>query len=104
MAGAARPIAEGKIQATDMRRIGDHFFLEAAGIRLDAGLFAYFQRLKSGGHPLRTVRAALLHAVVRAGLRAVLAAQLHLALIARGRPLPPPSEARTLRVGAVVPA
>ena len=59
LAGAARTIAEGKVLAMDMGRIGDRFFLEAAGVGLDAGLFGYFERLDSGGRPLGIVRAAL---------------------------------------------
>ena len=35
--GAARTIAEGKVLAMDMGRIGERFFLEAAGVGLDAG-------------------------------------------------------------------
>jgi diacylglycerol kinase (ATP) len=149
--GAARTIAEGKVLAMDMGRVDDHYFLEAAGIGLDAGLFAYFERLESGGHALRTVRAALRflrhlgspritieyeggsletrapmvsvangpyvgaayaigpNARIDDGLLDVVIFRhttiprvlLHLALIAGGRPLPPPSEARTLRVRSV---
>ncbi len=43
----------------DMGRIGGRFFLEAAGVGLDAGLFGYFERLESGGRKLGVVRAAL---------------------------------------------
>jgi diacylglycerol kinase (ATP) len=59
LACAARTIAEGKVLAMDMGRIGERFFLEAAGVGLDAGLFGYFERLESGGHRLGVVRAAL---------------------------------------------
>ena len=151
LAGAARTIADGKVLAMDMGRIGERYFLEAAGIGLDAGLFGYFERLESGAHPLRTLRAAfrflrqlgsprvtleydtgrlatrapmvsvangpyvgaayaigpdariddgLLDVVVfrRTAIPRVL---LHLALIAGGRPLSPPAQARTLRVRSV---
>jgi diacylglycerol kinase (ATP) len=40
-------------------RIGEHFFLEAAGVGLDAGLFGYFERLERGGSRLGALRAAL---------------------------------------------
>jgi diacylglycerol kinase (ATP) len=40
LAGAAYTIAEGKVLAMDMGRVGDRFFLEAAGAGLDAGLLA----------------------------------------------------------------
>jgi diacylglycerol kinase (ATP) len=59
LAGAARTIAEGKVLAMDMGRIGDRFFLEAAGVGLDAGLFGYFQRLEKGAHPIGVLRAGL---------------------------------------------
>ena len=44
LALAARPIAEGKLLAIDMGRVGERFFLEAAGVGLDAGLFGPFER------------------------------------------------------------
>jgi YegS/Rv2252/BmrU family lipid kinase len=59
LALAARTIAEGKVLAMDMGRIGDRFFLEAAGIGLDAGLFGYFDRLESGASRLGVLRAAV---------------------------------------------
>jgi YegS/Rv2252/BmrU family lipid kinase len=145
---AARTIAEGKVLAMDMGRVGQRYFLEAAGIGLDAGLFGYFDRLDSGGSWPRVARAAwrfvrhlgsprltvefpdgalrthapmvsvangpyvgaayaiapdariddgLLDTIVfrRTSIPRVL---LHLALIAGGRPLPPPRHARVLRV------
>src|SRR5918911_202803 len=59
LALAARTIAEGKVLAMDMGRIGDRFFLEAAGVGLDAGLFGYFDRLESGGSRLGVLRAVV---------------------------------------------
>lgn len=54
---AARTIAEGKVLAMDMGRSGNRFFLEAAGVGLDAGLFGYFDRLESGGSRVGVLRA-----------------------------------------------
>jgi YegS/Rv2252/BmrU family lipid kinase len=151
LAGAAHTISQGKVLAMDMGRIGERFFLEAAGVGLDAGLFGYFERLESGGNALGVVRAGLrflrqlgsprltleydsarLHtrapmvsvangpyvgaayaiapnARIDDGLLDVVVFRhtsiprvlLHLALIAGGRPLPPPKQARTLRVRSV---
>jgi YegS/Rv2252/BmrU family lipid kinase len=151
LAGAARTIAEGKVLAMDMGRVGDHFFLEAAGIGLDAGLFGYFERLESGAGRFGTLRAAVRFlrqlgspgvtleydgsrlatrapmisvangpyvgaayaigpdARIDDGLLDVVIFRhtsiprvlLHLGLIAGGRALPPPSQARTLRVRSV---
>jgi YegS/Rv2252/BmrU family lipid kinase len=151
LGGAARTIAEGKVLAMDMGRVGSRFFLEAAGVGLDAGLFGYFERLEKGGHTLGVLRAGLrflrqlgrpritldydgqrlvtsapmvsvangpyvgaayaiapeariddglLDVVVfrRASIPRVL---FHLALIAGGRPLPPPGNARTMRARSV---
>jgi diacylglycerol kinase (ATP) len=145
---AARTMAEGKVLAMDMGRVGRRFFLEAGGVGLDAGLFGYFDRLDSGASRIGTLRAmirfmrqlgsprvvvdydggrieahapmvsvangpyvgaayaiapnariddGLLDVVVfrRTSIPRVL---LHLALIAGGRPLPPPEHAATLRV------
>src|SRR5262249_17311552 len=149
LALAARTIVEGKVLAMDMGRVGERYFLEAAGVGLDAGLFGYFDRLDSDSgawlrvaratwrflrllgsprvtveHPGGTLRAhapmvsvangpyvgaayaiapdariddGLLDAIVfrRTSTPRVL---LHLALVAGGRPLPPPRQARVLRV------
>jgi diacylglycerol kinase family enzyme len=145
---AARTIVEGKVLAMDMGRIGERYFLEAAGIGLDAGLFGYFDRLDRGGSRLGVARAmwrfmrqlgsprvtvefgggvmrarapmvsvangpyvgaayaiapnariddGLLDVIVFRGA-SIPRVLLHLALIAGGRPLPPPKEARVLRV------
>jgi len=144
---AARTIVEGKVLAMDMGSVGDRYFLEAAGIGLDAGLFGYFDHLDRGGSKINVARAVwrflrllgsprvtveypggiirsrapmvsvangpyvgaayaiapnariddgLLDVIVfrRTSIPRVL---LHLALVAGGRPLPPPKEARLLR-------
>jgi YegS/Rv2252/BmrU family lipid kinase len=151
LADAAHTIAEGKVLAMDMGRVGDRFFLEAAGVGLDAGLFGYFERLEHGANPLSVIRAGLRfvrqlgsprivveyegrrletrapmvsvangpyvgaaytiapHARIDDGLLDVVVFRytsiprilFHLALIAGGRPLPPPAEARTMRVQSV---
>jgi len=148
LALAARTIVEGKVLAMDMGRVGERYFLEAAGIGLDAGLFGYFDRLDSGGSWLSVARATwrflrrlgsprvtvefpggairvhapmvsvangpyvgaayaiapnarvddgLLDAIVfrHTSIPRVL---LHLAMVAGGRPLPPPKQARVRRV------
>jgi diacylglycerol kinase family enzyme len=147
LALAARTIVEGKVLAMDMGRVGDRYFLEAAGVGLDAGLFGYFDRLDKGGSLINVGRAAwrflrLLGSprvtveypggIVRSRAPMVSVANgpyvgaayaiapnariddgrldvtvfrrtsiprvlLHLALVAGGRPLPPPKEARVLR-------
>jgi YegS/Rv2252/BmrU family lipid kinase len=56
---AARTIVEGRTLAIDMGQIGQHLFLEAAGIGLDAGLFGYFDRLDNRGWRMGILRAAL---------------------------------------------
>lgn len=57
--GAARTIGEGKVLAMDMGRVHGRFFLEAAGVGLDAGLFGYFERLDKGANPVGVLRAGL---------------------------------------------
>ena len=46
---AARVIAGGQVLAIDLGKVGDVYFLEAAGVGLDAGLFGYFEQLESKG-------------------------------------------------------
>jgi diacylglycerol kinase (ATP) len=58
LAMAARTIADGKVLAMDMGRLGDRFYLEAAGVGLDAGLFGYFERLEKGASRVVALRAA----------------------------------------------
>jgi diacylglycerol kinase (ATP) len=144
---AAHVLGEGKTLAMDMGKIGDRYFLEAAGIGLDAGLFGYFDRLESGGRRMGVLRsvwrflrqlgsprvvvehdhghirarapmvsvangpyvgaayAIAPHARIDDGLLDVVVFRgtsiprllVHLALIAGGRPLPPPRQARTVR-------
>ena len=152
LALAARTIAEGKVLAMDMGRMGERFFLEAAGIGLDAGLFGYFDRLESGASRLGVLRAALRFlrqlgsppvrveydgsgriearapmvsvangpyvgaayaiapdARIDDGLLDVVVFRhtsiarvlLHLGMVAGGRPLPPPPQARTVRARLV---
>jgi diacylglycerol kinase family enzyme len=149
--GAAHTMAEGKVLAMDMGRVEDRFFLEAAGVGLDAGLLGYFERLEHGANALSVIRAGLQflrqlgrprivveyegrrletrapmvsvangpyvgaaytiapQARIDDGLLDVIVFRytsiprilFHLALIAGGRPLPPPAEARTMRVQSV---
>jgi diacylglycerol kinase family enzyme len=145
---AARTIVEGKVLAMDMGRVGDRYFLEAAGVGLDAGLFGYFDRLDSGGSwpnvgravwrfvrqlgsprvtvefgrgvirahapmvsvangpyvgaayaiaPNARIDDGLLDVIVFRGT-SIPRVLLHMALVAGGRPLPPPRGARVLRV------
>jgi YegS/Rv2252/BmrU family lipid kinase len=57
---AARVVAAGQLLAMDLGKVGDLYFLEAAGIGLDAGLFGYFEQLESKG-----LRRGILGAAVR---------------------------------------
>ena len=145
---AARTLSHGKTLAMDMGRIGERYFLEAAGVGLDAGLFGYFDRLEKSERRIAILRAALrfvrqlgsprmeinhAHGQIRTRAPMVSIANgpyvgaayaiapnariddglldvvifrgtsiprllVHLVLIAGGRPLPPPSRARMLRV------
>src|SRR5215208_5021794 len=57
---AARVIASGQVMAMDLGKVEDTYFLEAAGVGLDAGLLCYFEQLDSRG-----LRAGILQAMVR---------------------------------------
>jgi len=50
---AAEVIADGRVLAMDTGRVANHFFLEAGGVGLAAGLFAYFERIDTGRVRLR---------------------------------------------------
>ncbi len=56
---AARVIAGRQVLAMDLGRVGDTYFLEAAGVGLAAGLFGYFEQLDSKGLRTQILRAAL---------------------------------------------
>jgi diacylglycerol kinase (ATP) len=56
---AAQVLVEGKVLAMDMGRVGERYFLEAAGVGLDAGLFGSFEALERGAR-LRGVLLSLL--------------------------------------------
>jgi diacylglycerol kinase (ATP) len=57
---AARTIAEGRVLGMDLGRVRSRYFLEAAGVGLDAGLLAYFVRADDRRlSPVRALRAAL---------------------------------------------
>jgi YegS/Rv2252/BmrU family lipid kinase len=60
--GAARLIAEGATLTMDVGRAagsaGERYFLEAAGVGLDAALFRYFDRLDKGAPRVPVLRAA----------------------------------------------
>ena len=55
---AARVIAGGQVLAMDLGRVGDVYFLEAAGVGLDAGLFGYFEQLERKGLRRKVLGAA----------------------------------------------
>jgi diacylglycerol kinase (ATP) len=57
---AAKTIAAGRVLAMDVGQVHEQLFLEAAGVGLTAGLFAYFNRLDSGHERPRNVVRALL--------------------------------------------
>jgi YegS/Rv2252/BmrU family lipid kinase len=48
---AAQTIAEGRVLTMDLGRVGDHVFLEAGGVGLDAGLYEFFAQLERGARP-----------------------------------------------------
>jgi diacylglycerol kinase (ATP) len=50
---AAEVIAEGQVLEMDGGRADNHYFLEAAGVGLAAGLFGYFERVDAGRVRLR---------------------------------------------------
>lgn len=56
---AARVIASGQVLAMDLGKVGSTYFLEAAGVGLDAGLFGYFEQLDSRGVDTGRIRAVL---------------------------------------------
>jgi YegS/Rv2252/BmrU family lipid kinase len=53
---AAQVIAAGSVLAIDAGKVNNLYFLEAAGVGLDAGLFAYFNRLDKGVRGLGVIR------------------------------------------------
>jgi YegS/Rv2252/BmrU family lipid kinase len=57
LAGAAEVIAAGRSISIDLGKVGDRYFIEAAGIGLDAGLFAYFEQLDKRGLRWGVIRA-----------------------------------------------
>src|SRR5919202_214580 len=59
LAGAAHTISQGKVLNMDMGRTGERYFLEAAGVGLDAGLFGYFERLERGANFWGVLKAML---------------------------------------------
>ena len=56
---AAQVIARGQVLAMDLGKVGDVYFLEAAGVGLDAGLFGYFEQLESKGLRRKVLGAAV---------------------------------------------
>jgi YegS/Rv2252/BmrU family lipid kinase len=59
LGAAARLIAGGEVLAMDLGKVGNMYFLEAAGVGLAAGLFGYFEQLDARGLRARTLEAAL---------------------------------------------
>jgi diacylglycerol kinase family enzyme len=57
--GAASVIAAGMVLAMDVGRHDGRYFLEAAGVGLDAGLYGYFNRLEDGAAAGGVLKAAL---------------------------------------------
>jgi len=57
---AASTIAAGRVLAMDVGRVHDQLFLEAGGVGLTAGLFAYFNRLDGGHERPRNVLRAMI--------------------------------------------
>jgi YegS/Rv2252/BmrU family lipid kinase len=57
---ATRTIAAGRVLAMDVGQVHGQFFLEAGGVGLTAGLFAYFNRLDSGHERPRNVLRAMI--------------------------------------------
>jgi YegS/Rv2252/BmrU family lipid kinase len=56
---AARVIAGGRVLAMDLGKVGGVYFLEAAGVGLDAGLFGYFEQIESKGPRRKVIGAAV---------------------------------------------
>jgi diacylglycerol kinase (ATP) len=57
LGGAARVIASGRVLAMDLGKVKDTYFLEAAGVGLDAGLLCYFEKLDRRGLSMGILRA-----------------------------------------------
>jgi diacylglycerol kinase (ATP) len=56
---AVQVITSGQVLAMDLGKVGDTYFLEAAGVGLDAGLFGYFELLDTRGMRPGIIHAAL---------------------------------------------
>jgi YegS/Rv2252/BmrU family lipid kinase len=76
---AARVIADGQVLAMDLGKSGDVYFLEAAGVGLDAGLFGYFEQLESKGLRRKILGAGLrfLRSLGTPGLTVQIDGRLH---------------------------
>ena len=59
LTAAAQVIAHGQVLAIDLGKVGDVYFMEAAGVGLDAGLFGYFEQLESKGLRRNIIGAAV---------------------------------------------